>query len=967
MPASPFDDTDSTLDKQVDWHLLRRVYGSEAVSCLFTMLVATVLATVVAVYAPGARLPFTWWLVMTAAVLLRLVTMTQFRIRATTDTAPEWQRRHVRNVTLTGLAWGIGGAVMLHFAPVPQNQTAILVVIAAMTASAVAYQGAVLRGYQGYLLGAILPVAAVLLVSPYSGSLSIAVLALIYCGAMWSVAALYHRDVRATTRRGYEMQRLSRQLEDANRKLETDIDARLRAENLLGAERDVLENVARNMPLQTVLDELNLDIEALFPGSLCSVVMLGRDNHRIEQCAAPSLPDAFIKQLINLPIGPEAGSCGTAMHRREQVIVENIADDPLWKEYREMALAHELHACWSTPIISRSGAVLGSFAVYRRTPQTPSKQELETVSRMSRLIALIIEDIRNSERIQLSEQRFRDFAGAAADWFWEMDPSFQYSYVSEKTGDANAGPEGPVLEKTREMLREATAGETPAAGDPDARQAVELEFTVDLPDRPAMEVSTLVKPVYDTRHELTGWRGVGRDVTRERQLEREIRHQATHDSLTGLVNRREFDRQLRELLAGDSQSRGCFVAFIDLDRFKLINDTAGHYAGDAVLKRIAEILLDRLPDNAVVGRLGGDEFGVSFSRKDIESAIGLMESLVAVLAGTRFDWGDSRFSVGASVGLVPITQSYSTSAQILSDADASCYRAKNGGGNRVSVYQPDVDLFTEDTRSTSELIRALKDHRALIHVQRVCAIGNPERAPWYEVLLRYGDGSEAVSSPSRLIAAAERFGQMGIVDVWVLERALEKWGPMLTDNTLRLSINLSATSIEQNEIANRIARLVEQARIAPGTLCFELTETSTLSRIECAAAFMTELRRLGCGLVIDNFGGGRSSFSFLKDLPGDYLAIDGGYVRTMTMEPANHAIVEAIHKVGRAHGMQTLAKSVESRDTLDALRAIGVDFAQGHHIGGVLPAAGLDPAREPEPDAAQITPGRPARSSGQRC
>ncbi|MDZ7840229.1 MAG: EAL domain-containing protein [Gammaproteobacteria bacterium] len=966
MPARP-DDTDSTPDKQVDWHLLRRVYGSEAVSCLFTMLVATVLATVVAVYAPGGRLPFVWWLVMAAAVLLRLVTARQFRSRATRDTATEWQRRHVRNVTLTGLVWGIGGAAMLHFAPAPQIQTAILVVIAAMTAAAVAYQGAVLRGYQGYLLGAVLPVAVVLLASPSSGSPGIAVLSLIYCGAMWSVATLYHRDVHATTRMGYEMQHLSQQLEEANRKLETDIDARLRAENLLGAERDVLENVARNMPLLTILDELNLDIEALFPGSLCSVVILGHDDRRIEECSAPSLPEAYVKQLIDLPIGPEAGSCGTAMHRREQVIVENIADDPLWEEYREMALAHDLHACWSTPIVSRSGAVLGSFAIYRRAPRTPSKQELETVSRMSRLMALIIEDVRNSERIQLSEQRFRDFAGAAADWFWEMDPSLQYSYVSEKTGEANAGPEPPVLEKTRERLCEATAGDASTAGNSDARQAVELEFTVDLPNCPEMEVLTLVKPVYDTRHELAGWRGVGRDVTRERQMEREIRHQATHDSLTGLVNRREFDRRLRELLAADSQPRECFVAFIDLDRFKLINDTAGHSAGDAALKRIAEILRDGLPGDAVAGRLGGDEFGISFSAKNIHSAIGLMECLVSALAGARFDWDNSRFSVGASIGLVPVTKSYKTSDQVLSDADASCYRAKNGGGNRVCVYQPDLDPFTEDTRSTGELTRALKDDRALVHIQKVCALRVPDRTPWYEVLLRYSDGSEAVSPPSRLIAAAERYGQMGVVDVWVLEQALDRWGSMLTDDALRLSINLSATSIEQKEIANRIARLVEQARIAPGALCFELTETSTLTRIEHAAGFMTELRRLGCGLVIDNFGGGRSSFSFLKQLPGDYLAIDGGYVRTMTMEPANHAIVEAIHKIGQAHGMQTLAKCVESRDTLDALRAIGVDFAQGHHLGGALPAAGLDPAREPEPDAVHGHPEDRVRCSGQRC
>jgi len=278
----------------------------------------------------------------------------------------------------------------------------------------------------------------------------------------------------------------------------------------------------------------------------------------------------------------------------------------------------------------------------------------------------------------------------------------------------------------------------------------------------------------------------------------------------------------------------------------------------------------------------------------------------------------------------------------MSDADASCYRAKNSGGNRVTLFQPDLNLFTNDARDTGELIRALHDSRTLIHVQRIVPLQKEESVPWYEALLRYNTGDDDASSASRLIPAAERYGQMGVVDTWVLEQCLEHWGTRLADNSLRLSLNLSATSIVQNETANEIIKLVEQARLGPGALCFEITETSMVSNLEGAAQFMRDLRGLGCGFVIDNFGGGQSNFSYLKNLPGDYLAIDGSYVRTMITDMANYAIVDAIHKVGRAHGMLTLAKYVETREILEALRTLGVEFAQGYFIGRAAPALEID-------------------------
>lgn len=944
MPPRLVTEIPQAVDQQVNWDLLRRAFRNEGIGAPFTVVASGILAAVVTVYAPGSFVPTLWWGAMVIVATVRLATSAMFRATADAKTARRWRLTYIANIVIAGLTWGIGGAAMLLVSPSPQSHTSILAVIAAISAAAVVYQGAILEAYLGYLLGAQLPIAAALAFAASDRSLNLAILALVYCAAMWTISRRYNHDLRSITSLGYEKQRLSDELANANHKLETDIDSRLRAENLLSAERNLLENVARRMPLNSILDELGLDVEALFPGDKCSVVLLDGKS-RIWHASAPSLPAAFVEGVDGTEIGPSVGSCGTAIYLKKQVIVADIANDPLWRDFRDLALTNGLRSCWSTPIISRADEVLGSFAIYRATTHTPSNEQRETINRFSRLIALVVENVRNSERILLSEQRFRDFAGAAADWFWEMDPSLACTFLSEQQREPDKAERDLIIDRTREELRNAAGLEDgqsaePAVADPET--PLMFEFAISGPSRKTIEVMSAAKPVYDEQHVFKGWRGVGRDITRERELEREIRHQATHDSLTGLLNRREFERRLREFLANRSPGTERYVAFIDLDRFKLINDNAGHHAGDTVLQRVAGILRQQLPEGQVIARMGGDEFAACFTTSNAREAVKTMEGVVQALTHSSFDWAKAALHFGASVGLVQITPIYKSTAQVMSDADASCYRAKNRGGNRVILFQPDPALFTSDARSTGELIRALQDSRTLIHVQRIIALQSEESAPWYEALLRYNTGQESASSASRLIPAAERYGQMGLVDTWVLEQCLEHWGTRLADNTLHLSLNLSATSITQNETANEIVKLVEQARLSPGALRFEITETTMVSNLEGAAQFMRDLRGLGCSFVIDNFGGGQSNFSYLKSLPGDYLAIDGGYVRTMTTDIANYAIVDAINKVGRAHGMLALAKYVESQTILEALRDLGVEFAQGHFIGKAIPASEMD-------------------------
>lgn len=694
-PEGPAGEAHSSIDQLVDWRLLQQVYRNEVRGGVLSLIAAGVLAAVTGVYSSMIWLPALWWLAIASSVVARFVSSRRFVSVAAAGASGLWRRRYAVGTAVTGLAWGAGAAAMLLAAPVPRSQTAILVVVVAVTTAAVVHQGAFLRGYLGYLLGAQLPIVGTLAFGPAPGNQYIAWLILMYCIAMSALSKWYHQDLRAATRLEIEKQRLSDELAAANRDLETDIDARLRAEALLSTERNLLENVARQMSLSTILDELNLDLEALFPGSKCSIVLLDGHHGCVEHMSAPSVPPSSIKGVDGAETGLHAASCGTAMRLKQRVIVEDICSDPSWRALRDPALESGLRACWSAPIVSRSNDVLGAFAIYRSVPHSPAREELESVNRLGRLIALVIEDIRSSERLQLSEQRFRDFASAAADWFWEMDPELRCTYVSEKNPSPGYPGMALIMKRTRqELAKTGLAGPKQAAAaapSPSIRDTpIVFEFTVAAPGTRTIEVSSVAKAVLDDHHQITGWRGVGRDITHQRKLEREIRYQATHDSLTGLINRREFKHLVQRVVAGGQQACDSYVAFIDLDRFKLINDSAGHHAGDAVLKHLADLLRTHVPGEETVARLGGDEFAACFEARNVPGAVETMERVIRELSDFRFDPGSPSLRLGASVGLVQVSPIYESAAQVMSDADASCYQAKNRGGNRVSVFQPEL-------------------------------------------------------------------------------------------------------------------------------------------------------------------------------------------------------------------------------------------------------------------------------------
>ena len=451
-----------------------------------------------------------------------------------------------------------------------------------------------------------------------------------------------------------------------------------------------------------------------------------------------------------------------------------------------------------------------------------------------------------------------------------------------------------------------------------------------------------VAPIRDRMGAVIGAVLVFHDMSRERQYATRLAHLASHDPLTGLLNRREFERRLSMVLIDGAQlAANHAVLYLDLDQFKVVNDTCGHAAGDELLRQIALLLRPRLREGDTLARLGGDEFGVLLEHCAAAPALKIAQTLRTAVADFRFVWKDRSFNVGVSVGVVNVSDASQTLAAVLSAADAACYMAKDNGRNRVQVYRPDSNEVATrhgEMEWVNRLHRALGEHRFCLFAQPVHGTrGDNQTPPYTELLLRLRDENNQLIPPAEFLPAAERYNLMPDIDRWVITTAFGMLAQQLESADGEevgesIAINLSGASIGQDGFLDFVRAQFMQFRIPYSQICFEITETTAITSLSKAMDFMTSLQVLGCRFALDDFGVGVSSFTYLKNLPVDFLKIDGSFVTDMLQNPVNYAMVEAIHRIGHIMGKKTIAESVESIAILDALRTIGVDYAQGFAI-----------------------------------
>ncbi len=432
------------------------------------------------------------------------------------------------------------------------------------------------------------------------------------------------------------------------------------------------------------------------------------------------------------------------------------------------------------------------------------------------------------------------------------------------------------------------------------------------------------------------------DVTGSKEAEK-LSYQATHDPLTGLINRGEFERRFQRVLGTAEAQDPHALLYLDLDQFKLVNDTAGHRAGDELLRQLAAVLEAKTRKRDTLARLGGDEFGVLLEHCAPEQALRIARGLVQVVQEFDFVWEAKRFTVGVSIGLVSIPEGGETLPEVLSAADRACYAAKDKGRNRVHVYAASDEELAQrkgEMQWIPRLHQALAQDRFRLYAQPVVALGDHGADGEYqEVLLRLADDEKgALLLPGAFIPAAERFQQMQALDRWVVQTALANLGAH--GDSVRYGINVSGQSLGDEAFLDYVIEQLEHSRVVGGRICFEITETAAITDLKHALNFMHALKERGCRFALDDFGSGLSSFGYLKTLPVNYLKIDGRFVKDLLEDPFDCAIVQAVQQIGRVLAIKTIAESAQTEPILDRLRAIGVDYAQGYAIARPEPLAG---------------------------
>ncbi|HUN72568.1 MAG TPA: EAL domain-containing protein, partial [Steroidobacteraceae bacterium] len=439
-------------------------------------------------------------------------------------------------------------------------------------------------------------------------------------------------------------------------------------------------------------------------------------------------------------------------------------------------------------------------------------------------------------------------------------------------------------------------------------------------------------PICDRQGRVIGAVIVFHDVTKERRLKRALSYQASHDALTGLINRREFDNRLHAAVLSAQRGEGTYaLLYIDLDQFKVVNDTCGHQAGDRLLRDVTGLLQSRVRASDTIARLGGDEFGVLLEGCTVEQSTRIADGVRQAIRDYRFVWGATTLSVGASVGVVQITAETESVANVMSAADIACYAAKDEGRNRVHLYEADGISHPRhrEMHWVARVTRAAEENRLELYFQPIQSIARNGATAFHELTVRLRDDDGRLVAPGEFIPAAERYNVMSVIDRWVVERAIERlksWGgrPLL-------AVNLSGTSLNEQSFIDFVLHQVGDPTLAQA-LCFEITETAAVTNLSNATFVMRELKARGCKFALDDFGTGLSSFMYLKTLPVDYLKIDGQFISHVADDPVDRSMVEAICKVGKALGIETVAECVESQAVLDELQRIGIHYAQGYFL-----------------------------------
>ncbi|SMG11442.1 putative bifunctional diguanylate cyclase/phosphodiesterase [Paraburkholderia susongensis] len=721
-----------------------------------------------------------------------------------------------------------------------------------------------------------------------------------------------------------------------------------RAEEVLASERSVLRLITRNTPLPELLDEVCRRAEALLgEGASCSILLLDPDGVHLRVGGAPSLPPAFSAAIGGAEIGPRVGSCGTAMFDRRLVIVEDIETDPLWEDFRHLALPHGLRACWSVPFENDAGVVLGAFAVYYRSTRRPTPEEEAMLRDIGSSVGLAVHQDEMTQRLAHSEERHR----------LVVDHLSEGIVVQSRTGVVLAcNPSAQrMLRVTPQIVGQRIATVITRAFNedgsfiPDAHRPTEQVFAtgkpmlgvtigVELTDGEVVWITENVVPIVrpgdgEPDSVLISFSDIGP----VREAQRQLRFLATRDSLTGLYNRAYLTERMRDLfeprgISDDALALASVaVLFVDLDGFKKVNDTAGHEAGDALLCSVAERLSACVGRGDTLARVGGDEFVIVVSAyANTGELIALAHRILDMIA-VPFAVAGNEYYLGASVGISLFPEDGQDVATLMRNADSAMYHAKQRGRNNFQFFTAELNQHLQRRFTIEQSLRRALAADELSLVYQPIVDSQDGRTIGAEALLRWYNSELGNVSPGEFIPVAEDAGLIVEIGDWVLERACEQvaqWRRTLAPHLI-VAVNLSPRQFNDG-LLERIERCLTQSGLEPVALELEITERLLMSDSDTVLPMLSALSAMGVRISVDDFGTGYSSLSYLKRFPLHNLKIDRSFVAGLPDHRDSIAITQAVVAMAHSLGMNVTAEGVETAEQAAFLRAIDCDKQQGY-------------------------------------
>lgn len=695
--------------------------------------------------------------------------------------------------------------------------------------------------------------------------------------------------------------------------------------------RFMLERLVSDSSLSDILSDFVLELERLMPGATCSILRLDEERQVIQPGAAPNLPDFYNAAIEGLSIGVGVGSCGTAMAIGQRVIVGDIASHPYWVDFKETAQRAGLGACWSEPIVSGAKAVLGSFAIYHDAPALPEPYELELIELAAQLSAIAIERKNAELQLQLEARVFEQGNEAIV----ITDSQRRIVRVNHAFSRITGFSEAEVLGKNPSMFssgRQAADFYQGMWTSLDATDHWQGELWSRRKDGSVYAEWLSITALREKSGEVINYVGIGSDITQRKENEAQIQQLVNFDPLTGLPNRRLLqDRVKTALSQAQRANQTLALMFVDLDRFKNVNDSLGHHVGDELLVHVARRLVEVLRDQDTVARLGGDEFVLLCPQTDVVGAAHLAEKLLASVA-SRFSLAQQDLSVTFSIGVAMYPDDGDSFEALSMRADTAMYRAKHAGRNAYRFFT--VEMQAESKRILqleNALSRALELNQLHLVYQPQISLER-HQIVGVEALLRWQHPTLGHVSPAEFIPVAEESGLILPIGEWVLRTAvaqLRDWQDRGLAVPL-MAVNLSAVQFRQANLPELVTRVLQDAGLAPECLELELTEGVAMGDPMGAMAVMKQLNQRGVRIAIDDFGTGYSSLSYLKRFSAHRLKIDQSFVRDITVDPDDKAIVVAIIALARSLGFRSIAEGVETPGQLAFLQEQGCDEVQGY-------------------------------------